>query len=91
VGAAALGSIAALILLSQLGLVAQGSALAFGLGTLLYSSFWVFAALMAPGLGGTGQAKDALELLAVSGAGLSVIGVVGTLYCVVKDALFGSR
>lgn len=52
---------------------------ALGLGALGYSSFWLIAGRMAPGLGGTGQAKEALEFLAVPSAGLLLLGVASML------------
>ena len=88
IGGAALGAIAALILLTSLGLVAQASAVAFGAGALLYSIFWLWAGFLAPGLGGTGAAKEALNFIAMPGAGLAIAGAAGTLYSVVKDGLF---
>ena len=53
IGAAAIGSILALILLCRLGMLAKLSALAFGSGAFIYSLFWLFAGLAAPGLGST--------------------------------------
>lgn len=87
IGAAALGAIATLVLLCRLDFLAQASALCFGLGGLVYALFWLLAGFAAPGLGGTGAAKQALELVAVPGAGLSMLGAAGTLVCVVRDAL----
>jgi hypothetical protein len=87
IGAAALGAIALLVLLCRLDLLAQASALSFGLGGLVYSTFWLLAGFAAPGLGSTGAAKQALELVAVPGAGLTLLGAAGTLVCVLRDAL----
>lgn len=87
IGAAALGAIAMLLLLCRLDRLAQASALSFGLGGLIYCLFWLLAGFMAPGLGGTDAAKKALELVAVPGAGLSLLGAAGTLVCVLRDAL----
>jgi hypothetical protein len=47
------------------------------------------AAFRAPELGGTGAAKESLQWLAVPGAGLSILGAVGTLLSIVR-AGFGS-
>jgi hypothetical protein len=91
IGAAALGGISTLVLLTRLDPIAQYSALAFGLGGLIYSAFWLLAGLKAPGLGSTGAAKQALEFMAIPGAGLSILGAVGTLACVVRDAVLGKR
>lgn len=91
IGTMALAAVATLLLLSRRGLLACASALALGAGALLYSFFWLWAALKAPGLGSTGAAKEALEFIAVPGAGLSMLGAAGTLLVVVKDALLARR
>lgn len=84
IGTASLASIAMLILVCPLTVPAQLSAAAFGAGALVYSGFWLLAGFMAPGLGSTGAAKKALEFMAIPGAGLSMLGAAGTLFCVVK-------
>jgi hypothetical protein len=84
IGTAALASIVTLILLCRLGLVAQITALAFGSGALLYSLFWLFAGLMAPGIGSTSVTKESLSFIAIPGAGLSIFGISGTIYSVIK-------
>lgn len=91
IGAAALGGIAILVLMTRLDAVAQYSALAFGLGGLIYSLFWLAAGLKAPGLGSTGAAKEALRFIAIPGAGLSILGAIGTLACVIRDGLLAKR
>ena len=84
IGASALASIVTLVLLCRLGAVAQVSSLSFGAGALLYSLYWLFAGLAAPGLGSTGAAKESLEFLAIPGAGLCITGLCGTLWAVVE-------
>jgi hypothetical protein len=79
IGAAALASIVLLGLLGNVGLLERVSAAAFGAGALLYAVFWLAAGLAAPGLGSTGTAKDAYQILAIPGAGLCLIGIGGTL------------
>ncbi len=91
IGAAATASIVALLLLCRAGAVAQLSALAFGLGGLIYSSYWLWAGLIAPGMGGTGAAKEALFWFATPGAALCIFGLCGTIYCVARDCLFRSQ
>jgi hypothetical protein len=83
-GTAAVASIAVLLALGWTGRAAQASSLSFGAGALLYSVFWLLAAYRAPGLGGTGAAKESLKFIAVPGAGLSLLGAVGTLYCMAR-------
>ena len=90
IGSAALGSILALILLCRLGLVAKVSAVAFGAGALIYSLYWLFAGLLAPGLGSTGVAKETLSIVAIPGAGLCLLGLAGTIFSVVKTCFFTS-
>ncbi len=90
IGTAALGAILALILLTPLGRVAKASALAFGAGAVLYSLFWLFAGFTAPGMGSTGAAKESLSFIAIPGAGLCVLGLLGTIFSVVKASFFGS-
>ena len=85
IGAAALGAIAAIVLLTGMGPVARWSALFFGAGALLYSIFWLWAGFKAPGLGSTGAAKEALSFIAVPGAGLALLGVAGALFAVLTD------
>ena len=87
IGATALASILLLALVGNPGLLEKGIALAFGTGALLYSVFWMWAAFKAPTLGSTGAAKEALEFVAVPGAGLCILGVLGTLFVTIK-ALF---
>lgn len=52
---------------------------ALGAGALGYSSFWLFAARRAPGLGSTHDAKESLSWLAVPSAGLCVVGLIAVL------------
>src|SRR3989338_1182090 len=84
IGTAAIASITTIILLCRLGLVAQLSALSFGSGDLLYSLFWLLAGLTAPGIGSISVAKESLSFIAIPGAGLSILGLCGTIFSVVK-------
>jgi hypothetical protein len=90
IGAAAIGSILALILLCRLGMLAKLSALAFGSGAFIYSLFWLFAGLAAPGLGSTSVAKETLSFIAIPGAGLCILGLCGTIVSVVRGCFFRS-
>lgn len=85
IGAAALGAIAAIVLLTGMGTVARLSALSIGAGALLYAIFWMWAGFKAPGLGSTGAAKEALSFIAVPGAGLALLGAAGSLFAVLFD------
>ena len=76
IGTASLGLILLLGALRRPSPVVRASiAWALGLGALGYSSFWLIAGKLAPGLGGTGQAKEALTFLAFPSAGLLLLGV----------------
>ncbi len=85
IGAAALASIVLLGLFGNPGLLERISATAFGAGSLLYSIFWLVAGLTAPAVGSTGEAKEALGFLAIPGAGLCLLGVVGTLLSALRQ------
>jgi hypothetical protein len=85
IGAAALASIAILLLTTRLGPIARASAPAFGAGAVIYSFFWLAAGFTAPGMGSTGAAKKALEWLAIPGAGLAILGLVGTMVAVMVE------
>jgi hypothetical protein len=84
IGAAALASIVLLGLFGNPGSLERYTALAFGAGAFLYPIFWLAAGLSAPGVGGTGEAKEALQFLAIPGAGLCLLGIAGTLTSVVR-------
>lgn len=90
IGTASLASILALVLLSRLGALAKASTLAFGSGALLYSLFWLVAGFTAPGLGGTGVAKESYSFIAIPGAGLCILGLLGTILSVVKAGFYGA-
>ena len=55
------------------------------MGALGYSVFWLLAGLRAPGLGGTGPAKESLAWLAFPSAGLLLLGVVALIVLVVRQ------
>lgn len=56
------------------------AALALGLGSLGYSSFWMFAAYRAPILGGTGPAKESLGWLATPSVALLFAGLLFVMW-----------
>jgi hypothetical protein len=85
IGGASLAAIAILLLTTKLGRMAQYSAAAFGAGALIYAVFWLAAGFSAPGMGSTGAAKEAFEWIAVPGAGLAILGAVGTMISVWRD------
>ena len=52
---------------------------ALGVGALGYSMFWMLAALRAPGLGGTGAAKETLNWLALPASASILLGLTGVI------------
>lgn len=84
-GGGALALIAFLSAIGGAGKLGNVSALSVGAGALLYGLFWLAAGFAAPGLGGTAQAKQAYEFVAVPGAGLSLVGVVAALAATVRE------
>jgi hypothetical protein len=91
IGAAALGAIAILTLMTNWGNAARLSALSLGTGAILYAVFWLCAGFKAPGMGSTGAAKEALRFIAVPGAGLLLLGTAGALFAVLFDRRKGSE
>jgi hypothetical protein len=87
IGAAALAAIVLLGLMGGVGTLERVSSIALGGGALLYSVFWLVAGFTAPGLGSTGEAKEALSFLAILGAGLCLLGLAGTLVSAVRHSL----
>jgi hypothetical protein len=88
IGAAALAVILLLAGAGAHGLLAKLAAAGMGFGALGYSVFWLLAGMRAPGMGGTGAAKDSLEWLAVPTSGAVILGLALGIFVVVK-ALFG--
>jgi hypothetical protein len=64
--------------------------LAFGIGGLGYSVFWLLAGLRAPGLGSTGAAKESLAWLAIPSSGLFVAATVVVLILCLRAVARGS-
>lgn len=87
IGAVALAAIVLLGMLGEVGILERVSSLALGGGALLYSVFWLIAGFMAPGMGSTGDAKEALDFLAIPGAGLCLLGVAGTLLSTIRRSI----
>lgn len=83
-------ALALILLLSHLPLdrrVSRLTALALGIGALGYPLFWMLAGLRAPGMGGTGAAKESLQWLAVPSSGLCCVGLL-TVALLTARALF---
>jgi hypothetical protein len=71
-------------------LVRRVVSLGLGVGAVGYPLFWLWAGRLAPSLGGTGAAKDALEWLAVPSAGLLLLGLLAVSALAVIE-LFSAR
>lgn len=75
-GGAALGLILVTALLGVGSGITRVTSLALGAGGLGYSFFWLWAGLRAPGLGGTGLAKESLKWLAMPSSGAFVVATL---------------
>jgi hypothetical protein len=81
-GSASLVLIVLLGLATRPGPVTRGAGLLLGVGALGYPLYWMVAGFAAPGLGGTGAAKEAFAWLAMPTAGALVVGTAATLVLV---------
>lgn len=52
---------------------------ALGAGGLLYSIYWMWAGFRAPGMGGTHQARESLDWLAIPSSGMFVFATIAVL------------
>lgn len=80
-------AVALILVLGALGCRCGASKLAsfgLGFGALFYSVYWMLAGLRAPGMGGTHEAKESLDWLAIPSSGLAVLGVLITLWMVIR-------
>jgi hypothetical protein len=66
------------------------AALAMGAGSLGYPVFWLVAGIRAPGMGGTGAAKESLKWLAVPSSGALLLGLALAIG-VTAAALFSQK
>jgi len=79
IGTSALAANLLLALLGVPGTLEKLSALFFGAGSIIYSFFWLAAAFRAPVVGKPKQAKEDLWWIAMPGAGLCLVGLVGSM------------
>ena len=63
--------------------IKKAASILLGLGAVGYGSFWLLAAFKAPGLGGTGAAKESLAWLGMPSAALCLVGVTMVLGCLI--------
>jgi hypothetical protein len=86
-GTAALAMTLLIVLLGSAPRVTRVVSLARGAGALGYSVYWLWAGFRAPGLGGTGAAKESLKWLAMPSSGLVVLGTAAvTVLCLLALA-----
>lgn len=86
-GSASLVLIMLLALATRPSPVTRGAGVLLGVGALGYPAYWMLAGLAAPGMGGTGAAKEALAWLAIPTAGALVVGTIATLVLVASALL----
>jgi hypothetical protein len=87
IGTSSLATILMLILLCRPSKLGTTAAIAFGLGSILYPVFWLWAGAIAPGMGSTGAAKEALNFIAIPGAAGCILGAALAMVCLVRDRL----
>lgn len=78
-GTTALALIVLLCLLGTSPRLLIGTGVSLGAGALGYSIFWMWAGFRAPGLGGTGAAKESLKWLAMPSSGVFVLATITVL------------
>jgi hypothetical protein len=83
-GSASLGLILVLVLLRAPVLAQRAVSLALGTGSLGYSIYWLWAGFLAPGLGGTGRAKESLKWFAMPASGAVVLATVTVAVLLVR-------
>ena len=71
-------------------LLQTGISLLSGLGAIGYGLFWLLAGFLAPGMGGTGIAKEAVGLVAQVSA-VSFFVAVASLFCVLGYKVFTQK
>ena len=90
-GTAALAASLLLALLGPPARIEQASSLLFGVGALFYGGYWLIAGLLAPGLGGTGVAKESLAWLAIPASSACMLGLFGTGWCLLRRTYLSSE
>ncbi len=91
IGTAAIGLILVMLLIGATPRIIGVLALALGLGALGYSVFWMWAGFLAPGLGGTGAAKESLRWLAIPSSGAVMLATAIVAVLCIRAAVSGPR
>jgi hypothetical protein len=87
IGTAAISLIVVILLIGTKPRATRALSLALGLGALGYSVFWLWAGLLAPGLGSTGAAKESLRWLAMPSAGAVMLATATVAVLCARAAL----
>ena len=90
IGTTALSCILLLALIGKSGRMEKIVSTAFGAGAVIYPMFWMLAAFKAPGMGSTDAAKESLNFIAIPGAGLCILGLLGTIYGFIWNVIWRS-
>lgn len=86
-GAASLALIVVMSFLKRYNVVRVLTALGLGIGAMGYSLFWMFAGMIAPGLGSTGLAKESLIWLALPSVAIFISGTLSVIVIFLLDVL----
>lgn len=89
-GASAIALTVAVLLIGTGPALTRLLSLAFGIGGLGYSVFWLLAGFRAPGLGSTGAAKESLAWLAIPSSGIFVAATGVALLLSLRAAARGT-
>ena len=89
IGTAAIGMIVVLLLVGTAPRVVRVLGVALGAGALGYSIFWMWAGFLAPGLGGTGAAKESLRWLAMPSSGAVMLATAAVAFLCVRAMVRG--
>ncbi|CAN5736880.1 hypothetical protein BH24GEM1_BH24GEM1_06890 [soil metagenome] len=89
-GTSAIGLTVVVVLLGTGAALTRAISVGLGAGSLGYSVFWLWAGFRAPGLGGTGAAKESLIWLAMPSSG-AVVVATAAVFVLLLLALAGRR
>jgi hypothetical protein len=84
IGTATIGMIVVMLLIGTRPRTTRVLALALGIGALGYSVYWMWAGFIAPGLGGTGAAKESLRWLAMPSAGAVMLATAAVAFLCIR-------
>ncbi|MBA3893355.1 MAG: hypothetical protein H0X69_06615 [Gemmatimonadales bacterium] len=89
-GTSAIGLTVVVVLLGTGAALTRAISVGLGAGSLGCSVFWLWAGFRAPGLGGTGAAKESLDWLAIPSSGAVVLATTA-VFVLLLVALAGRR